>query len=134
MASVGRLGVTLHSAISLLQPAACRTFLPAACRLHSSPWLHDSNRTSIVRCGRKTLIRQYPVLLVQPDGSTVTIQYKEPRRILTMPVDISTLSEEDRKARLRKRDQSKRVTAKQDKEEFDDGFSVDQYSKFWKKK
>ncbi|MGH0183323.1 UNVERIFIED_CONTAM: hypothetical protein FKN15_015278 [Acipenser sinensis] len=75
----------------------------------------------------------YPVLLVRPDGSTITIRYKEPRRILMMPVDISTLSEAERKARLRKRD-PKRGTAKREQDEFEDDFRVDDYSKFWKKK
>lgn len=50
-----------------------------------------------------------------------------------MPVDISTLSEAERKARLRKRD-PKRGTAKREQDEFEDDFRVDDYSKFWKKK
>lgn len=50
-----------------------------------------------------------------------------------MPVDISTLSEAERKARLRKRD-PKRGAAKRGQDEFEDDFRVDDYSKFWKKK
>ena len=49
-----------------------------------------------------------------------------------MPVDISTLSEEDRKARLRKRDPKKAVVKKE--KYFEDDFKIDDYSQFWKKK
>ncbi|XP_036377113.1 39S ribosomal protein L55, mitochondrial [Megalops cyprinoides] len=105
--------------------------LPAASAFHSSACQHNSNRTSIVRCGRQKYGRMYPVLLVRPDGSTINIRYNEPRRILTMPVDITMLSEEERKARLRKRDPKRTVTRVKD--EFEDDFKVDDYSKFWKK-
>uniref|UniRef100_A0A3Q2C971 HECT domain-containing protein n=1 Tax=Cyprinodon variegatus TaxID=28743 RepID=A0A3Q2C971_CYPVA len=50
--------------------------------LHGTGAQLGSNRTSVVRCGRQKYERQYPVLLVQPDGSTVSIRYPEPRRIL----------------------------------------------------
>ncbi|MEE6521496.1 hypothetical protein FKM82_019729 [Ascaphus truei] len=133
MAAAGRGTAALNTAVGFLQHGALRSFLPAICHLHSSSGLHNSNRTSIVRCGRQTFSRKYPVFLVQPDGSTITIQYKEPRRILTMPVDVTTLSEEERKARLRLRD-PRRFKAKQEKDEFHDDFSIDDYSKFWKKK
>ncbi|KAG8443500.1 hypothetical protein GDO86_012049 [Hymenochirus boettgeri] len=126
--------MALHTAFRFLHQGSFRSFLPTSCHLHISAWMNNSNRTSIVRCGRKTHIRQYPVLLVQPDGSTISIPYKEPRRILKMPVDITTLSEEERKARLRKREQSKKIKTKQEREQFDDGFSIEEYSKFWKKK
>ncbi|KAL2090089.1 hypothetical protein ACEWY4_014777 [Coilia grayii] len=105
----------------------------AAAGLHTTGLHQNSNRTSIVRCTRSKYERQYPVLLVQTDGSTINIRYKEPRRILQMPVDITALSDEERKVRLRKRDPKKTV-AKKDKDEFKDDFKVDDYSQFWKKK
>ncbi|MBN3321173.1 RM55 protein, partial [Atractosteus spatula] len=116
-----------------LQEGGTSRSLPASCAFHSSCNLQNSNRTSIVQYGRQSYGRMYPVLLVRCDGSTVNIRYKEPKRILTMPVDISTLSEEERKARLQKRD-ARRVEAKPAKEEIKDDFNVDDYSKFWKKK
>ncbi|XP_067086722.1 large ribosomal subunit protein mL55 [Osmerus mordax] len=104
-----------------------------AVSLHTSPVQSDSNRTSVVRISRQKYERLYPVLLVQPDGSTINIRYREPRRILMMPVDLSTLSEEERKARMKKRD-PKRGAAKRKEAWFDDDFKADDYSQFWKKK
>uniref|UniRef100_A0A8C7QKT6 Uncharacterized protein n=1 Tax=Oncorhynchus mykiss TaxID=8022 RepID=A0A8C7QKT6_ONCMY len=48
-----------------------------------------------------------------------------------MPVDISTLSEEERKIRIWRRD-SKKGAVKQRTVEFKDYFKGDEYSKFWK--
>ncbi|XP_063306901.1 large ribosomal subunit protein mL55 [Pelobates fuscus] len=134
MAATGKSALLLNCISRFLQHGAHKGVLPTVCHFHSTAQQHTSNRASIVRCGRKTYSRTYPVSLVQPDGSTITIQYKEPRRILLMPVDITTLSEEERKARLRKRDQSKKVSIKKEKEDFGDEFNVDEYSKYWKKK
>ncbi|XP_029563085.1 large ribosomal subunit protein mL55 [Salmo trutta] len=115
----------------LQEVVAQRHFL-AASTLHTATTQHNSNKTSIVRCSRQKYERMYPVLLIQPDGSTINIRYKKPKRILMMPVDISTLSEEERKIRMRKRDPEKGVV-KQRTVEFKDDFKVDDYSKFWKK-
>lgn len=51
----------------------------------------NSNRTSVVRCGRQKYERLYPVMLVRPDGSTVNIRYKEPRRILVVSAPAPSL-------------------------------------------
>lgn len=81
---------------------------------------------------RQKYARTYPVMLVRPDGSSIHIRYKEPRRILSIPVDINTLPEAERKARLRKRDAG-RLKPK-DEITFEDDFKLDEYRKFWKKK
>ncbi|XP_074841394.1 large ribosomal subunit protein mL55 [Carettochelys insculpta] len=117
--------------LGVLQQGAMHRLLPIACHLHTSLSQQDSNRTSIARIQRKTYGRLYPVLLVRPDGSTLHIRYKEPRRILTMPVDLSTLSEAERRARFRKRNAG-RIETKQEKE-LEDEFNLDDYRKFWKK-
>ncbi|XP_061093848.1 large ribosomal subunit protein mL55 isoform X2 [Conger conger] len=99
-------------------------------RFHSTACSHNSNRTAIVRFGRQLYERMYPVLLVRADGSTIKIRYKEPKRVLMMPIDITTLSEEQKKARSKRREVKK--TVQQSNDDFEDDFKVDDYSKFWK--
>nr|DBA25325.1 TPA: hypothetical protein GDO54_012869 [Pyxicephalus adspersus] len=113
--------------------SSLRNFLPASCQLHTTSDLQNANRVSITRSKRSTYLRTYPVLLVHQDGSTITINHQTPRRLLTMPIDITTLSEEERKARQRLRDQAKKGEKKKEKDIFTD-ISLDQYKKFWKKK
>ncbi|XP_067846355.1 large ribosomal subunit protein mL55 isoform X1 [Heptranchias perlo] len=117
--------------VTSLQLNASERLLPAMYPVHSMTRRNNSNRTSIVRCGRQAYGRLYPVLMVRPDGSTINIRYKEPKKMITMPVDVSLLPEAERKARMRKRDPKK---AKMKEEEFEDEFKVNDYSKFWKKK
>uniref|UniRef100_UPI00398E9307 large ribosomal subunit protein mL55 n=1 Tax=Pristiophorus japonicus TaxID=55135 RepID=UPI00398E9307 len=121
----------LWRAVTSLQLNSSERLLPAVYPVHSMPRRNNSNRTSIVRCGRQAYGRLYPVLLVRPDGSAINIRYKEPKKIFIMPVDFSLLPEAERKARMRKRDPKR---AKMKEEQFEDEFKVDDYSKFWKKK
>lgn len=43
---------------------------------------NNSNTASVTRTKRIIYPRMYPTLLVYPDGSTVNIRYKEPRKII----------------------------------------------------
>ncbi|XP_037530649.1 39S ribosomal protein L55, mitochondrial [Nematolebias whitei] len=99
--------------------------------LHCHAALQNSNRSSVARCTRHKYERTYPVLLVRPDGSTVNIRYKEPRRILLMPVNPFSLSEEERRARLKKREVKRKT---EEDTHYEDDFQADTYSHLWRKK
>ncbi|XP_056341907.1 39S ribosomal protein L55, mitochondrial isoform X2 [Oenanthe melanoleuca] len=90
----------------------------------------NSNRASVCQLHRQLYGRRYPVLLVSTDGSTVRLRYSEPKRILMLPLDSSTLPEAERKARLRRQFPSK---PKAKEEETFEGIDLDTYKKFWKK-
>ncbi|XP_074523540.1 large ribosomal subunit protein mL55 [Halichoeres trimaculatus] len=117
---------------SVLKLSANTPALSQVALLHSQGPKLNSNRTSVVMCGRQKYERLYTVMLVRPDGSTLNIRYKEPKRILMMPVNLSALSEEERRARQKKRDVKK--TVKQTVADYEDDFKADRYSQFWKKK
>ncbi|KAM9097647.1 39S ribosomal protein L55, mitochondrial isoform X1 [Sarcophilus harrisii] len=125
MAAVGKV-------FCFLQQNLAKIGFPTLHHLHTSSIQLNSNRASLTRMHRKMYARLYPVMLVKQDGSTIRIRYREPRRILTMPVDIDTLSPEERKMRLRKRS-SKYIEVDKKEAEFGDDFNVEQYAKFWKK-
>ncbi|CAM1294262.1 MRPL55 (predicted) [Pycnogonum litorale] len=101
----------------------CSRLMPLATSVR-----HTSNQAWISKIKRQTYTRTYPTILVFPDGSTVNIRYHEPVSIIKLPFDIRTLSEEERKLRLMKR---KPKVIRKIQEDYDDGFSVEEYSHLW---
>ncbi|XP_071117962.1 large ribosomal subunit protein mL55-like [Haliotis cracherodii] len=91
----------------------------------------NSNKAAICRINRFNYARTYPTMVVQPDGSTLTIRYTEPRRIIKLPLDLETLSEADRRKRLQRRKPKKKIVIE---DEIEDDFDADRYSHLWKKK
>ncbi|XP_029797313.1 39S ribosomal protein L55, mitochondrial [Suricata suricatta] len=126
MATTGSLLGLLWQHVLTGAASACR-------RLHVSSRVADSNRASLTRVRRQTYARLYPVLLVKQDGSTIHIRYREPRRMLEMPVDLDALSPEERRTRFRKR-MAQLTEQKQQEPELVDDFDAERYKRFWTKK
>ncbi|XP_054980747.1 39S ribosomal protein L55, mitochondrial [Sorex araneus] len=101
--------------------------------LHTSSWRADSSRASLTRVHRQAYARLYPVLLVRQDGSTIHIRYREPRRMLVMPLDLDSLTPEERRARFRKREAQLREK-KVEEPQLTDDFDQERYKQFWTKK
>nr|CAD7203599.1 unnamed protein product [Timema douglasi] len=90
----------------------------------------NCNTASICKIHRVTYARTYPTIVVLPDSSSVNIRYHEPRKIIKLPLDLSTLTEEERKERLERRKPKKKVTII---EEIADNFDASKYIKLIKK-
>ncbi|VFV34620.1 39s ribosomal protein [Lynx pardinus] len=119
--------------ICLLRQHVVMGAAPACRHLHLSSQIADGNRASLTRVRRQAYARLYPVLLIKQDGSTIHIRYREPRRMLEMPVDLDALSPEERRARFRKR-MAQLTEQKQQEPELGDDFDVERYKQFWTKK
>ncbi|RNA41437.1 39S ribosomal mitochondrial [Brachionus plicatilis] len=65
-----------------------------------------SYRASLNSIKRPVYARMYPVTLVKPDGSSITIKYHEPIAIIKLPFDINQLNETEKKRRMLKRQMS----------------------------
>ncbi|XP_013908463.1 PREDICTED: 39S ribosomal protein L55, mitochondrial [Thamnophis sirtalis] len=124
----------ISRSLSILQVESLSRCLLRACGLHTTPSQLNSNRTSIACFPRLKYARLYPVLLVRLDGSTVHLRYKEPRRIIQMPVDFSTLPEAERRSRLRRKSLMKSKKGQEEVATFEDDFQQEYYEKFWNKK
>ncbi|GLH06515.1 39S ribosomal protein L55, mitochondrial [Gryllus bimaculatus] len=90
----------------------------------------NSNTASICKIHRKVYARMYPTVVVRPDGSTINIRYSDPRKIIRLPLDLSTLSEEQRKARIEARKPIEKVKIE---EEIVDDFDPSKYVNLIKK-
>uniref|UniRef100_A0A224Z819 Ribosomal protein L55 n=1 Tax=Rhipicephalus zambeziensis TaxID=60191 RepID=A0A224Z819_9ACAR len=90
-----------------------------------------SNMSFISRVKRATYVRQYPTVLVQPDGSTITVRYHEPRSLIKLPLKFEELTPEEQQLVLVKRKPPEVVVIQ---EELEDNFDSQRYLKFIKKK
>jgi large subunit ribosomal protein L55 len=82
--------------------------------------LNHCFRAAIARIPRPVYARQYPVKLINEDGSSITINYPEPIAIIQLPFDISKLDEVERKRRLLKRQIASKSDSKRVKDEIID--------------
>ncbi|KAK6750218.1 hypothetical protein RB195_002297 [Necator americanus] len=85
-------------------------------------------RACLGKICRTQYLRHYPVKLIRPDGSSVEIRYLEPRAVVRLPVDVNTLSDDEKRQRLAAR---KPKTMKIVQEQIDDNFDATEYMKFW---
>uniref|UniRef100_A0A023FT72 Putative ribosomal protein n=1 Tax=Amblyomma parvum TaxID=251391 RepID=A0A023FT72_AMBPA len=90
-----------------------------------------SNTSFVSRMKRATYVRQYPTVLVQPDGSTITVRYHEPRCLIKMPLKFEELTPEQQQVVLVKRKPPEVVVIQ---EELEDNFDSHRYLKYIKKK
>ncbi|XP_021033153.1 39S ribosomal protein L55, mitochondrial [Mus caroli] len=122
----------LATLLSLLRHCGVRAAFPTPRHLHTSPWRADCSRASLTRLRRQAYARLYPVLLVKQDGSTIHIRYREPRRMLAMPLDLDALSPEERRSRFRKRE-AQLQQKREEEPEVVDSFDTERYKQFWTK-
>ncbi|KAE8573973.1 large ribosomal subunit protein mL55 [Halyomorpha halys] len=70
---------------------------------HGSKCCLSSASAAITRIHRRDYLLQYLTKVVLSDGSSITVRYHEPKQIIHLPLDLSTLSEAEAKARIDKR-------------------------------
>ncbi|CAO1426463.1 unnamed protein product [Diamesa serratosioi] len=90
----------------------------------------SSSTAAITKVHRAIYARTYPTILVNPDGSSVNIRYHEPRKIIKLPFDLSSLTDAERKARIEKRKPKRQIKIEA---EVEDNFSAKKYMKYLKK-
>ncbi|ESO88149.1 hypothetical protein LOTGIDRAFT_204404 [Lottia gigantea] len=112
--------------------ARLKSTICQACRqqIVSVPVRYNSNRTSVCRLNRGYYARMYPTVLVLPNGASLNIRYREPRKIIKLAVVFDDLTDEEKEARLRARKPKKKIIIEDEEE---DDFDVDQYKYLWKK-
>ncbi|XP_045493239.1 39S ribosomal protein L55, mitochondrial [Colias croceus] len=91
----------------------------------------NNNVASITKIHREIYTRMYPTKVVLANGASINIRYHEPRKIIKLPLDLSLLSEAEKKMRLDRRKPKKKVKIT---ETIEDNFNAKKYLKYLKKK
>jgi len=71
--------------------------------------------------------RTYPTTLVFSDGSSIEIEYHEPRKIIVLPLNLAELTEAEQKQRLEMRKPKSKIVIA---EELEDNFDENRYLNF----
>ncbi|XP_014250677.1 39S ribosomal protein L55, mitochondrial [Cimex lectularius] len=74
----------------------------------------SSASAALTRPHRGKYFLEYPTKVVLSDGSSITVRYHEPQQIIKLPLDLSTLSEAEAKARLERRRPKVKVVIEND--------------------
>lgn len=82
---------------------------------------------AITKKHRAVYERTYPTTLVFSDGSSIDIEYHEPRKIICLPLNMAELSPEAQKKRLEMRKPKVKIVIT---EEIEDSFDENRYLKF----
>lgn len=78
----------------------------------------------ITKIKRATYERKYPVFIVNPNGSTIHAKYEEPVGTIRLPINLETMSPEERELYLARRKPKTKIVLEDD---FDDDFDASQY-------
>lgn len=82
---------------------------------------------AITKKHRPVYERTYPTTLVLSDGSSIDIEYHEPRKIVVLPLNLAELTEAEQKKRLEIRKPKTRLVIT---EEIEDNFDENRYLNF----
>jgi len=87
----------------------------------------NANRCAVTKIKRSKFARLHPTMTVLPDGSSITIKYPEPRRLIKFPIKLEEATEEETKRiQLLRRPKQKLVVT----EDSGSGFDPRKYIKF----
>uniref|UniRef100_A0A0N4ZNS7 39S ribosomal protein L55, mitochondrial n=1 Tax=Parastrongyloides trichosuri TaxID=131310 RepID=A0A0N4ZNS7_PARTI len=92
--------------------------------------IQNCHRASITNVGRKKYVKEYVAEVMKADGSIVYGRFKEPYHLVQLPLDLNSLSEDERRQILAAR---KPKAKKIEEDVIDDTFDSEEYEKIWKK-
>lgn len=94
---------------------------------------HLSNKSAYVtKIRRRYYLKTYPTVVVEPNGVIYTIRHEEPRRIITLPLNLKSLPAEEQEEILEAR--KPKVQVKYVEEAVTDTFEPSKYVRYVKKK
>merc|ERR1719219_2902501 len=75
----------------------------------------NANRAVVTKIKRPVFARLHPVTAVLPDGSTITVKYKEPKNLIRFPLDLETATAEQKKIIAQMRRPKTKLTVVEDR-------------------